>query len=384
MTSHADGKVAVAASTHPGLSGKNNEDCLLVRRFSRPLESGVSGTLLAICDGIGGHNAGEVASRLAVEAIQTEFETAPGDIPALELLEKAVWLASENVRSHSLTQETCSGMGSTCAIAWVQENRLYTATVGDSRIYLLRKGVLRRLSRDHSWVQEAVEAGLMDEEMAVGHPNQHVIRRYLGSAIPPQADLALRWHERDSEEKALANQGLRLEKDDLLLLCSDGLTDLVNDREIRQILLGLTGSGGRLANQLALEKTARALIDLSNQRGGFDNTSVILAGVSALGEDRQRQAARDTRWALAAALFVVFTGLFGGWYWLQKQQGTTAAALTPIATFAIEQTRTADAPAGVTQALSSTPRGAAALPAGVSFEENGATLTPWPTNTVVP
>jgi len=140
-------------------------------------------------------------------------------------------------------------MGTTCACAWVIGSQLFIASVGDSRVYLLRNGSLIQLTVDHTWVQEAVEKGILGPEDVRNHPNVHVIRRYLGSSKTPQADTRLRLAKEETDTQAHSNQGLCLLPGDLLLLCTDGLTDVVEDADIEPTVRGGTpvcraGAGG--------------------------------------------------------------------------------------------------------------------------------------------
>jgi len=140
--------------------------------------------------------------------------------------------------------------------------------VGDSRLYLLHGHVLQQVSTDHTWVQEAVERSIITPEQAQGHRNAHVIRRYLGSFNPPEVDFRLRLNKSESGDQALANQGVTLAPNDMVLLCSDGLTDLVNPAEIQAEL-----------QNYPPEAAVQALIDLTMQRGGHDNTTLVLLKV---------------------------------------------------------------------------------------------------------
>jgi len=159
-------------------------------------------------------------------------------------------------------------MGTTCALTWVIDDRLYTANLGDSRIYLLRKGHFVQLSTDHTWVQEALDAGILMDTEGESHPNAHVIRRYLGSKKAPEPDFRLWFFEGEQGKDALANQGFKLESNDTILLCSDGLTDLVSDDEIRHVL-----------QSTPQPEAPNALIGMANQRGGHDNITVVLLSV---------------------------------------------------------------------------------------------------------
>jgi protein phosphatase len=288
-------------------------------------------------------------------------------------------------------------MGATCACAWVIGNRLFTASVGDSRIYLLRGGRILQLTTDHTWVQEAIDSGVLTPDQARRHPNAHVIRRYLGSRQGVVPDLRLRLQPAaagQSDFAAETNQGATLLPGDLVLLCSDGLTDVVSDDEIlRQIR-----QGGRLEDGL------NQLLDLANRRGGPDNITMILlrmppgespttpmlGPLPTLRRRRSRLPGRVLAVVLGLALGVaLFLGV-SRQDWLAWLSGGAPPASNPTIsapaaataapgrpalsspTPAVEQTRpaTSRTPAP-TAALSATPLRPAA---------GGPTLTPWPTN----
>jgi protein phosphatase len=255
------------------MTGKNNEDRFAVSSFNLSAEDPRPVLFAVVADGIGGHRAGEVAAELSVNYISQEVAESDGKKP-LKILEKAIHSASQAVAVHSVTRVEMEGMGATCACAWVEERRLYIAHVGDSRIYLVRGGEIRRLTVDHTWVQEAVERGILDPNRARDHPNVHVIRRYLGSLHPPEIDFRLCLEDGEDDQKARDNQGLELGSGDSLLLCTDGLTDLVWDDEILKTMQAQTN----------VEDAADALIELANQRGGHDNITVVLIAVPNMDE----------------------------------------------------------------------------------------------------
>ena len=228
----------VAALTHPGMAGKQNEDRLAVSSYRMSERDATPSVFAIVSDGIGGHRAGEVAAEMAVERISHIVAQSDAGQP-LEILDNAIQVTSDAIASKGKDDTQRLGMGTTCACAWVIGNRLFTASVGDSRIYLLRKGRLMQLTVDHTWVQEAVEKGILDPQDARNHPNVHVIRRYLGSSQTPQADIRLRLAANETDTQSRSNQGLRLLPGDLLLLCTDGLTDVLENAEIVQAVRGL-------------------------------------------------------------------------------------------------------------------------------------------------
>jgi protein phosphatase len=255
----------ISALTHAGLSGKNNEDRFVVGTYQLSKHDPRPAALAVICDGIGGHRAGEVAAELAIQHVSSGVGSSNGEVP-LKTLQDALEDASQAIAAHSAGKAEEHGMGATCVCALVIANRLFTAYVGDSRLYLLRGRQIRRLTKDHSWVQEAMDRGVLTERQAREHPNVHVIRRHLGSIKLPKVDLRLFIDGNETDEQARQNQGYALAAGDTLLLCSDGLTDLVEDNELVATVRG----------QPDLKAGAAALVELANQRGGHDNITVIL------------------------------------------------------------------------------------------------------------
>lgn len=279
--------------THPGMKGKVNEDRFGYTSFVDPEPGKSLITLGVLCDGIGGHHAGEVAADLAVRSIIDGF--ASGDEGAtLDHLQKSVLAANQLIFQEAQTDQMHTGMGSTCACALVINNRLFTCNIGDSRIYLLRNKVLTQVSTDHTWVQEAIDAGLIQPVEAENHPNRHVLRRYLGSPTPPSVDTHLHLAAGESDAQSEANQGLLLDAGDIAFLCSDGLTDLVQDKEIEQTLVSKP-----------LQEAIEFLVSLANQRGGHDNITVLLMQVP------PKQSAPVGkplgRWILGCLLIFLFT-----------------------------------------------------------------------------
>ena len=263
----------VEAHTHAGMTGKNNEDRYAVASFFNNAQERVPVLFAVLADGIGGHRGGEVAAELAVNHIVQSIAKGDGKY-SRHLIENAVSEASEAIAAQSSTNEELKGMGSTCVIAWIIADKLYTGYVGDSRIYLLRGGRIQQLTTDHSWVQEAIEKGIIMPEMARDHPNVHVIRRYLGSPVPPDPDFRLTLFDGEGAHHPENNQGVKLLPNDVVLLCSDGLTDLVWNDEILEIV----------RSKPSIKEAARALVDLANERGGHDNITVVIMSMPNLEE----------------------------------------------------------------------------------------------------
>ena len=257
----------IIAATHPGMHGKSNEDRYAINAYRSNTDAQIPSVLALLADGIGGHRGGEVAAQLAVENINKYIANSPIDRP-VQVLKQAFTHTNQLILNYAKENQSLMGMGTTCVCAWVIGDRLYAAHLGDSRLYLQRGINLLCLSTDHSWVQEALAKGTLSPEQAKGHPNAHIIRRFLGSVNSADPDMRLRLNDNESDDEAEAHQGLRLLPGDRILLCSDGLTDLVADEEI---LEGL--------NNQPFQSSSNWLIDLANQRGGHDNITVIILEV---------------------------------------------------------------------------------------------------------
>jgi len=373
------------ARSHPGMSGKNNEDRYAVSAFLTRDRKPIPSVFAVVCDGIGGHRAGEVAAEIAVETITRVIAEGDSNHP-VRTLQTAVVQASQAIYDQSESDVDQKGMGATCACCWVLGDRLYTINVGDSRIYLIRGGAIRQLTTDHTWIQEALESGAITAEQARGHPNSHVIRRFLGSRQQVAPDTRLRLNEGESDVEAEANQGLRLLPGDQLLLCSDGLTDLISDEEIYAILNG--------AEQ---EEALDSLIDLANQRGGHDNITIVSLRMPETTPERAAVPAQPPRrigWACLGTGAILVAGilLLGGLYYFV---GRPILAPSPTVTSTTQPaaiTRSV-APTAGTPAPTRTPFGVqsptipprlSATPPDTSAVPQVATLTPWPTNTRAP
>lgn len=367
----------VAASTHPGMRGKNNEDQYAVSAYTRS-ESDATPSLLAILsDGIGGHRAGEVASRLSVETISRVVAGSDGTQPSA-ILEKAITQASLAIFQQADTQPDKRGMGATCVCAWVIGSHLYTASVGDSRLYLLRGSSINQLTTDHTWIQEAIEFGALTPEQARGHPNAHVIRRYIGSHPPPEVDFRLRLNPAETDQQAQANQGFTLIPGDFVVLCSDGLTDLVDKEEIKTAL-----------RSYSREKALQVLTQMANQRGGHDNITIVVLEVPARGDNTQISQVHHRSWrrplyALGLFVFVLllllvlFLAVSGLIFYFSKPSLTptpTSIQLPTLTALPVFATLTELPPTLLPPSETSAPPEATAAPA---------TLTPWPTHTPLP
>jgi protein phosphatase len=252
-------RVSWAALSDPGLRRNLNEDTWCARP-----ELG----LFVVADGMGGHAAGEVASRVAVEAIeQFARDTAATDRhrtwpvpydPAISLnanrLKAAFRIANQRIASASADANELRGMATTACGVIVDSATVSVAHVGDSRVYLLRGRDLRQVTLDHSWVEEQVRAGVMDAHAARQHPWRNVVTRALSGGEDPEADVA----------------DLALQPGDRLLLCSDGLSSVVSHEEI----------AARLGAGTTLEAVCASLVEAANAAGGPDNITALVLDVS--------------------------------------------------------------------------------------------------------
>ena len=228
--------------SHVGLVREQNEDTVLVDE-----QRGI----FILADGMGGHNAGEVASLLAAETLRDALQ---GQTASADLLRLAFRRANRAVFERQLGEESLSGMGTTLTALWEAGDHVLLGHVGDSRAYLYAGGRLRQISEDHSYVADLVRAGAITEEEAFHHPRRNVITRAVGTDESVRADVV----------EILKAPGEKW------LLCSDGLTDLVRDPEIAEILAQFSG-------QEAVEQ----LVDKALLYGGKDNVSVLLVEVDA-------------------------------------------------------------------------------------------------------
>jgi serine/threonine protein phosphatase PrpC len=241
--------------TDVGRRRKVNEDSFLVAPESH---------LYAVCDGMGGHNAGEVASRMAVETLAAFVErsgvekeiTWPWGLDAnlsfdANRLKTAIRLANAQVFQSADSNEELTGMGTTVVAALVSGSTMTLGSAGDSRCYLVRDGKLQQLTQDDSWVSAALGEGILNSDDVERHPLRNVITKAVGA--------------RDSIDIEIIEQ--TLQAGDVALLCSDGRHGMLGDEEIARILVSSSGT---------LEEVTASLVDAANEAGGRDNVSVVL------------------------------------------------------------------------------------------------------------
>jgi len=287
-----------ATFSDKGIVRDHNEDNLALTAFESVSELVPESLLCILCDGVGGHLGGETASRLTVDQITAEIEATDGSSPLVQL-SNAIQSASELVWKTAQSTPDLRGMASTAACAWIIGKRLFISYVGDSRIYLIRRGLIHQISMDHTWLQEALEAGIITKADFKGHPNAHVIRRYVGSETPPDVDTRMMFGEQP--EKNL--QGMLLQTGDQLFICSDGVSDLVQETEIVTLLKNPN-----------LESALEAMKLLVYQRGAADNLSMIVVNIPSANAPitRKTKFLRLVFFTLIV-LLASFVGIYLGW-----------------------------------------------------------------------
>ena len=216
--------------------------------------------LAVVCDGMGGVVGGKTAAKLAVKTYLERFSffyserrDATDSLTSFDIrriFSNSVYSANKAVCEKSESEEALRGMGTTLTSAMIYKNSLYTANVGDSRIYLIRGEEITQITKDNSYVQELLDKGLIDEQEARCHPRRNLITKALGVASEVEPDFS----------------SLTLEEGDVILLCSDGLTNALSDEEIASVI----------NEKDSLEEKGKRIIDKANQKDGEDNVTVVL------------------------------------------------------------------------------------------------------------
>ena len=247
-------RLLYAARTDVGMIRSGNEDNFAV-------DASADRGLFIVADGMGGHAAGEVASEMAVQIVELELKGAASDLAnqataqqAGDKVAAALRKANRNIHDRTMHEVDKQGMGTTASVLVVSPSRYLIGQVGDSRVYLLRDGSLQQLTKDHSYVQEQVDAGFLTPEQARYHPYSNVITRCVGASPDVEPDIY----------KGEVRVG------DLFLVASDGLTGMVDDRRLQTLLLSRTEP----------ERKVHLLISEANGRGGLDNITAIIVQVA--------------------------------------------------------------------------------------------------------
>jgi len=244
--------IEIHAAVDPGRARSNNEDSVATDE---------SVALAVLADGMGGYNAGEVASNMATSFIRTELgrwlreaSIQASDAEVRRAMDICVDNANRAIFNAANSNPQYAGMGTTLVVAVFRDDRVLLGHVGDSRCYRLRGGRLQQITRDHSLLQEQIDAGLITAEQAAFSANKNLVTR----AVGVEDTVLLETHQHD------------VVAGDMFLMCSDGLSDMIDDAGIGQLLQA----------HESLESCSRALIDAANDAGGKDNISVILVRAS--------------------------------------------------------------------------------------------------------
>lgn len=230
--------------TDIGKRRKLNQDYV----FSTEKQLGSLPNVFIVADGMGGHNAGDYASKYTVETIVKEIADSK-ETDVVTILTKAIETANAHIRELAQEKEDLAGMGTTVVAATIQDKILQVANVGDSRLYIINKEI-QQITRDHSLVEEMVRMGGLPREEARMHPDKNIITRAVGAQNTVDIDFF----------------EVKLAEGDMVLMCSDGLTNMLEDEEIRRIV----------DRQRDIVEKAEKLVEATNENGGRDNITVIL------------------------------------------------------------------------------------------------------------
>ncbi len=211
-------------------------------------------TCFVIADGMGGHKCGEVASKQAVDSVCDLLLKADWDCENIsELLKNIITRVNDEIYNFSLLDEATQGMGTTLIITVIKNRMLYIGHVGDSRVYIIREDSIEKVTWDHSFIEELVKNGSITKDEAVNHPNKNLITRAVGYELDLQVD----------------TYELDLMENDIILLCTDGLTNMLTEKEILEII----------KNNEEPQKACDTLIQNANNKGGEDNITVIVGKI---------------------------------------------------------------------------------------------------------
>jgi len=238
-------RAQVHGLTDVGRRRENNQDNLLVDEER---------AVYAVADGMGGHAAGDVASRIAIQALAETVSEPTAPPEANELLVEAFREGNRRICESVLARGEWRGMGTTIVAFVLRDDRVIIGHVGDSRCYVRRDNELIQLTDDHSWVAEQVRMGLLTHEEAAKHPMRNIVTRAMGNRLELEVDV--------SEQQALPG--------DVFLLCSDGLNSMIGDPQIGELLE---------THRADPVKACRALIDAANESGGDDNITVVVLAI---------------------------------------------------------------------------------------------------------
>jgi len=319
-------RILINGHTHPGMHRAANQDACIMR----PLRAGDK-MLAAVIDGVGGYAGGERAAAIARDCIEQYMQTPSGD--TLTMLREALVFANNQVATERKKDQRFSEMCCvlTALVADALAQQIYFVHIGDTRLYRYRAGVLQKLTRDHSFVGIREDAGELSEQEAMAHPHRNQILREVGSSLHRLDDEDFMDHGRDA-----------LLPGDLLLLCSDGLTDMITSEEVAGVLAG---------EQCLADKTT-ALVERANKCGGYDNITVVLLQYPGTDAAAMNTGSTDTpmeveknslpiaqprnrkkQWGkttLVSALLLLIFIAGAGWYFASPKKRIVPVSLQPI------------------------------------------------------
>lgn len=247
-----------------GLIRKVNEDAFYYQKqysYGKPY-------ICIVADGMGGHNAGEVASRMAVTEIKEFIEKSLNELEYTDLkdyetlIKRAFLHANKVVYEKSMDSTECIGMGTTLTAVLIIENSMIIGHVGDSRVYFIRNGIMERITSDHSYVAELIKNGTIKPEEASKHPQKNLITRAIGTGKKIDVDVNV----------------FDIKNGDYILMCTDGLSNMLDEDEILNVVI----------SDKNLNEKCSDLIDLANNKGGYDNITVIVIEVDEGGAGNDR------------------------------------------------------------------------------------------------
>lgn len=228
-----------------GLIRQRNEDSFFIRE---------SQGLFVVCDGMGGHKSGHIASRLAVDIVARETYNIDNN-QLVEVIDEIIKKANRKIWKAGQENPECREMGTTITVAIINDNKLYVRHIGDSRLYIIRGNSIRQVTEDHTLAEQMIKDGLLSAQELAYTSYNHILTRALGIEEEVQIDHYIEY----------------LMVGDIILLCTDGLSDMLEDEEILEIVSSLSYEN--------MEQTAQKLIDKALERGGHDNITIILIGI---------------------------------------------------------------------------------------------------------
>lgn len=317
----------IANCTDTGRTRRVNEDSMVT--FDSP-----NGRVVAVCDGMGGQNAGDVASQLAVAVIQDILSDNTFATPE-EAITSSVIAANQAILRKASMNENMQGMGATCVMLIVKDGKVYYGSVGDSRIYYIANGMIRQITKDQSYVQTLVDAGQITQEAAEHHQDKNQITNALGveGMTPP----------------VIGQMPITPEPNSTFLLCSDGLSGMINNNTILNTVS---------RHELSLNERAQMLVEQANEAGGLDNITVQLVefpaedmAMSPMGSPAVSGAVAQSKkkshavlYSLIAALLVI--AVAGGAYWYFHEDEKPQAKATTVTTKVKQKAKAKKAEAG--------------------------------------